>query len=121
MLQDITHNAPRSKPLVRIYDSQLAFNRAASALLGLDIKSSVSFKIEKDNVSNHVFVGRQFASAYSHKVYPVGQTYRVRNAHLCKVLAQLLGGKGTYCIEEDIYKMENFGQKYYSIFKVRYD
>lgn len=115
-LTDLTKTPPSGQALLRVYPGQLTLNSAARELLGLTDDSQVAFRIDSHR---YVYVGRKTHSAY--KLAKVGKAYRVRSTALCKSLADVLQGYGTYRIENENPARDFSGDICYPVFFRKYD
>lgn len=121
LLNDITKVAPSSEALLRVYENQLTLNAAAKRLLRLDDDSQVAFRTSDSGPAGtkRLYVAKKSHSAYS--VVKVGNGYRVRSAALCKSIADLLQGYGTYRIEGENPVRDYNGDVCYCVFFRRYE
>lgn len=120
MLVDISNTVSRAEPLLRVYDSKIVLNAAASALLGLNENSCLSFKADERETSSHVYVGNVLAARQCYPVRKRANTYYVTDSTLSRKLAERLQGCGTYRISKED-NLEYSGVTYYNIFFRKYD
>lgn len=118
MLVNLINNAPRTEPLIRIYDTYMSFNSHAAELLGLDDGDKVYIGRDERS-SNHLYVGKARLKQ-SYAVTRRGNTFTLNSAPLARVVAGWLEGKGSYriCAEDTV--DDAFGNLYYNIFGKRY-
>lgn len=120
MLTDLCHKASRSEPLIRVYDSKVLLNSAASAILGINEQSCLSFKTNDRETGGHVYVG---SVGTARRCYPVrrrANTFYISDCNLARNLAERLQGKGTYRLSKED-NIEYNGVIYYNIFFRKYD
>lgn len=120
MLTDICNKVSRSEPLVRVYDSKVSLNSAASAILGIDDQSCLSFKTNDRDAGNHVYVGNVSSARQCYPVRKRANTFYVSDCNLARNLAEKLQGKGTYRLSKED-NIEYNGVIYYNIFFRKYD
>lgn len=118
MLVNLTDIAPRTEPVLRVFDNYMTFNAHAAQMLGLSDGDKVYIGRE-ERMANNLYVGKAKLKQ-SNVVRRRGKTFLLHNAALTRAVAGWLEGKGTYRIcSED--KMEDcFGNLYYNIFKKKY-
>lgn len=118
MLVNLTNDAPRTEPLLRIYANYMTFNAHAASLLGLKEGDKVYIGRE-ERMANNLYVGRaQMKQSYA--VAKRDNTFIVYSAPLARTVAGWLEGNGTYriCPEDKIEDVA--GNKFYNIFKKKY-
>lgn len=120
MLVDVSNTVCRAEPLLRVYDSKIVLNAAASSLLCLDEKSCLSFKADERETCSHVYVGNVSAARQCYPVRRRANTYFVADSSLARKLAERLQGNGTYRISKED-NLEYSGVIYYNIFFRKYD
>lgn len=118
MLKEILNTPPRTVPTMRIYPNFLSFNAPAAALLQLEEDGSVA--IMQDDRDGLIYVANCSTMKQSYPLQKRGNTYRVSNAPLCRVLADKMDGFGTYLITQDL-SMQFMEKKFYNIFKKKYE
>ena len=121
LLTDITRTAPSGEALLRLYEGQLTLNAAAKRLLGLEDDSQVAFRsgnITGPDGKKRLFIAKKEFAAYS--LVKAGHTYRIRSTVLCRTLAGMLQGYGTYRIERENPVTDYNGDVCYSIFFRKY-
>ena len=118
MLVNIINNAPRTEPLLRIYDSYMAFNAQAVKLLGLSDGDKIYIG-KDDRSSNNLYVGKANLKQ-SYAVWRRDNTFIVYSAPLTRIVAGQLEGKGTYRICPEDTVDDGLGNKFYNIFKKKY-
>ena len=121
MLTNITRTPPSGEALIRVYKGQLILNAAAKKLLALKDDSKVAF-CSGDNGPNgakRLYIAKKAYSAYS--LVRNGRAYRIRSTSLCKAIADMLQGYGTYRIEGETPIRDFNGDICYSIFFRRYE
>ena len=118
MLVNLINDAPRSEPLLRIYETYIAFNSHAAQLLGLADGDKV-FIGKDDRSSNYLYVGKA-QKKYSCVVMQKGSTYVLNNAPLTRKIAECLEGKGSYRICPEDKLDDGFGNVFYNIFRKKY-
>lgn len=118
MLVNLINDAPRTEPLLRIYDSYMSFNAPAAKLLGLTDGDKVYIGRD-DRSSNNLYIGKAKLKQ-SYAVWRRDKTFIVYNAPLTRKVASWLEGKGTYriCPEDKI--DDGLGNMFYNIFKRKY-
>ena len=118
MLVNLTNEAPRTEPLLRIYDSYMVFNAHASKLLGLADGDKVYIGRD-ERMANNLYVGKA-RMKQSNIVTRRGKTFLLNNTELTRAVAGWLEGKGTYRIcPEDTFG-DTLGNMFYNIFKKKY-
>lgn len=121
LLTDITRTAPSGEALLRLYEGQLTLNAAAKRLLGLEDDSQVAFR-SGDRIwpdgRKRLYIAKKAYAAYS--LVKVGKAYRIRSSSLCRKLAEMLQGYGTYRIEGENPVTDFNGDICYSIFFRKY-
>lgn len=118
MLKSLLETAPRTEPLIRIYPQQITFNAPAAKLLGLRKDDVVS--IMQDDRDGYIYVG----NCRVKQSFPLAMrnnTFLVRNSLLCRKLSECLEGFGTYRISSDVIQTDFKDNKYYNIFKKKYE
>jgi hypothetical protein len=118
MLVNLLNDAPRTEPLLRIYESYMTFNAHAAALLHLTDGDKVYIG-RNDRLGNNLYVGKA-QSKQSNIVLRRGKTFLVHNAALARVVAGWLEGKGTYRICPEDKMDDGLGNIFYNIFKKKY-
>jgi hypothetical protein len=118
MLVNLLNEAPRTEPLLRIYDTYMSFNSHAAELLGLEDGDKVY--IGKDERAyNNLYVGKaRFKQSY--ELSRRGKSYVLYNRPLARAVANQLEGKGTYRICPEDRQEDGLGNKFYNIFKKKY-
>jgi hypothetical protein len=121
MLTDITRTPPSGEALIRVYKGQLILNAAAKKLLALKDDSKVAFRSGDNgpNGTKRLYIAKKAYSAYS--LVRNGRAYRIRSTSLCKAIADMLQGYGTYRIEGETPIRDFNGDICYSIFFRRYE
>lgn len=122
LLTDITRVAPSGEALIRVYEGQLTLNAAAKKLLKLEDDSKVAFRageVYGPDGKKRLFIAKKAYAAYS--LAKVGNAYRIRSASLCRKLADMLQGYGTYRIEGENPVKDLNGDVCYTIFFRRYE
>lgn len=121
LLTDITRVPPSGEALLRVYASQLTLNAAAKRLLGLDDDSKVAFRIGETGPAGtkRLYIAKKPYSAYS--LVKVGNAYRIRSTSLCRSIAEMLQGYGTYRIESENPVKDFNGDVCYSVFFRKYE
>ena len=120
MLVDVSQKVSRAEPLLRVYDSKIVLNAAASTLLKLNDDSCLSFKADERETSSHVYVGNVPSARQCYPVRKRAKTYFVTDSNLARRLAERLQGNGTYRISKED-NIEYSGVTYYNIFFRKYD
>lgn len=118
MLVNLINDAPRTEPLLRVYEKYMAFNAYAVELLGLTEGDKV-FIGRDDRCSNNLYVGKA-KTKQSYMVFKRGNSYNLYNSPLTRKVAGWLEGKGTYRICPEDVVDDGFGNLYYNIFKKKY-
>lgn len=118
MLVNLLNEAPRTEPLLRIYNNYMVFNSHAAALLGINDGDKVYIGRD-DRSTNNLYVGKA-SLKQSYAVCRRSNTFIVYNASLTRKVASWLEGKGTYriCPEDKI--DDGLGNMFYNIFKKKY-
>lgn len=117
MLQELLHSAPRCEPLIRIYPHYLSFNAAAANLLGIGEGDSIS--VMMDDRDGYIYVAKCACMRQSYSIRMKKTLVVVSSAPLCRKMASLLEGFGTYKICRN--EMQEFmGHTFYNIFKKKY-
>lgn len=118
MLVNLLNDAPRTEPLLMIYDNYMAFNSHASSLLCLTEGDKI-FIGRDDRATDYLYVGKA-RMKHSYSVIRRGNTFVLYNAPLTRTVADWLEGKGTYriCPEDKI--EDGAGNLFYNIFKKKY-
>jgi hypothetical protein len=118
MLVSLINDAPRSEPLLRIYETYMTLNSHAAQLLGLTDGDKVYIGRE-EREGNNFYIGKAKLKQSS-LIVRRGRTFLLHNAALARKLADWLEGKGTYriCPEDKI--EDCFGNLFYNIFKKKY-
>lgn len=118
MLVNLLNDAPRTEPLLRIYENYMAFNTYAAKLLGLAEGAKIFFGRE-DRTADYLYVGKANMKQ-SYAVQKRGNTYVLYNAPLTRKVASWLEGVGSYriCPEDKI--SDSAGNSFYNIFKKKY-
>lgn len=117
MLVNLINDAPRTEPLLRIYDSYMAFNAQAVKLLGLTDGDKIH--IGRDDRSSNLYVGKAQLKQ-SRAVWRRDNTFILYSAPLTRTVAGWLEGKGTYRICPEDKLDDGFGNTFYNIFKKKY-
>ena len=118
MLVNLINDAPRTEPLLRIYDSYMAFNTAAARLLELTDGDKIYIGRD-DRSSNNLYVGKAVLKQ-SYIVCRRGNTFVLRSAPLTRKVASWLEGKGTYRICPEDRLEDGAGNMFYNIFRRKY-
>lgn len=118
MLVNLLNEAPRTEPLLRIYDTYMSFNSHAAELLGLNEGDKVYIGRD-DRASNNLYVGKARVKQ-SYAVARRGKSFVLYNRPLARVMAKQLEGKGTYRICPEDKQNDVFGNMFYNIFKKKY-
>jgi hypothetical protein len=118
MLVNLVNEAPRTEPLVRIYDTYMTFNAYAVKLLGLTDGDQVYIGRD-ERQGNNLYVGKA-RLMMSYVVIRRGNTFLLHNSELARKVADLLEGTGTYRICPEDKVDDSFGNNYYNIFKKKY-
>ena len=118
MLVNLTNDAPRTEPLLRIFDNYMVFNANAATLLGLNDGDKVYVGREA-RLSNNLYVGKA-RMKQSYAVSRRGNTFCVYSAPLTRMVAGWLEGKGTYRICPEDKLDDGLGNMFYNIFKRKY-
>ena len=118
MLVNLTNDAPRTEPLLRIYKNYMAFNAHAVELLGLTDGDKVYIG-RSERMADNLYVGKA-RFKQSNIVIRRGNTFLLHNTALCRTVARWLEGMGTYriCPEDRI--EDGTGNLFYNIFKKKY-
>lgn len=118
MLTNLLNCAPRTEPLLRVYDTYMSFNVHAAQLLGLEEGDKVYIGRD-DRVSGNLYVGKaRFKQSYA--VVRRGKSFLLYNRPLTRVVAEQLEGKGTYRICPEDKQSDGLGNMFYNIFKRKY-
>lgn len=120
LLTDITKTAPSGEALIRVYKGQLTLNAAARKLLCLEDDSKVAFRTGDlgPGGTKRLYIAKKPFSAYS--LARKGNAYRIRSTALCKSIADMLQGYGTYRIESENPIRDYNGDVCYSVFFRKY-
>jgi hypothetical protein len=118
MLVSLLNDAPRTEPLVRIYDTYMTFNAHAARLLGLTDGDKVYIGRDERQANNQ-YVGKAQLKQ-SNAVIRRGHTFLLNNSALARKVAGWLEGRGTYRICPEDRVDDSFGNLYYNIFKRKY-
>lgn len=118
MLVNLLNDAPRTEPLLRIYENYMAFNTYAAELLGL-VEGAKIFFGREERMANYLYVGKANMKQ-SYVVHRRGNTFVLNNAPLTRMVASWLEGSGSYriCPEDKI--SDGAGNSFYNIFKKKY-
>lgn len=118
MLVSLLNDAPKTEPLLRIYENYMAFNIYAARLLGL-VEGAKIFFGREDRGADYLYVGKANMKQ-SYAVQRRGNTYVLYNAPLTREVASWLEGAGSYriCPEDKI--SDGAGNSFYNIFKKKY-
>lgn len=118
MLVSLINDAPRTEPLLRVYDTYMTFNAHAAQLLGLSDDDKVYIGRD-ERQANNLYVGKARLKQ-SNVIVRRGHTFLLHNAALTRKVAEWLEGAGTYriCPEDKI--EDCFGNQFYNIFKKKY-
>lgn len=118
MLVNLTNDAPRTEPLLRVFKSYMSFNAHAAKLLGLTDGDKVYIGRD-ERLANYLYVGKADLKQ-SHTVVRRGNTFILYSAPLTRKVAEWLEGKGTYriCPEDNI--GDGLGHMFYNIFRKKY-
>lgn len=118
MLVNLLNDAPRTEPLLRVYENYMAFNTYAAKLLGLAEGAKIFFGRE-DRTADYLYVGKANMKQ-SYAVQKRGNTFVLYNAALTRKVASWLEGLGSYriCPEDTI--SDSAGNLFYNIFKKKY-
>ena len=118
MLVNLINEAPRTEPLLRIYDNYMVFNANAATLLGLNDGDKIYIGRD-DRSSDNLYVGRaKIKQSYS--VLRRDNTFIIYNAPLARIVASWLEGKGTYRICPEDKLEDGLGNMFYNICKKKY-
>ena len=128
MLVNLLNDAPRTEPLLRIYENYMAFNTYAAELLGLAEGAKIFFALaegakiffgREDRTADYLYVGKANMKQ-SYVVQRRGNTFVLYNAPLARKVASWLEGVGSYriCPEDKI--SDGAGNSFYNIFKKKY-
>lgn len=104
---------------MRVYKSKIVFNAPAVRLLGLDDGSRVAFKVGEVLGQQRLYIGRKEYNAYC--INRMGCRYRIHSTSLCKHIADMLQGYGSYRIEAENSILDYNGNIMYSVFFRKYD
>ena len=118
MLVNLTNEAPRTEPLLRIYGSYMAFNAPAVKLLGLADGDKVYIGRD-ERASNNLYVGKAMKKQ-SYAVVRRANSFILYSAPLTRKVASWLEGKGTYRICPEDKVDDGLGNMFYNIFKKKY-
>lgn len=118
MLISLTNDAPRTEPLLRVYETYMTLNAAAVELLGLTDEDKVYIGRDERR-ANNLYVGKARLK-HSCVVNRRGHTFLLHNAELTRKVAEWLEGKGSYRICQEDKVEDGFGNKFYNIFKKKY-
>ena len=118
MLINLINEAPRTEPLLRIYDTYMTFNAQAAHLLGLTDGDKVYIGRD-ERQGNNLYVGKERLKM-SNVVIRRGKTFLLHNSELTRKVASWLEGTGTYRICPEDKMDDSFGNNYYNIFKKKY-
>jgi hypothetical protein len=118
MLTNLINEAPRTEPLLRIYDTYMTFNAQAALLLGLTDGDKVYIGRD-ERQGNNLYVGKARLKM-SNMVTRRGKTFLLHNSELTRKVASWLEGTGTYRICPEDKMDDSFGNNYYNIFKKKY-
>ena len=118
MLVNLLNDAPRTEPLLRIYDTYMSFNAHAAALLGITDGDKVYIGRD-ERLANNLYVGKARLKQ-SNALVRRGKTFLLHNSALTRKVADWLEGKGTYRICPEDKVDDGLGNKYYNIFKKKY-
>lgn len=118
MLVNLTNDAPRTEPLLRVYNNYMVFNAHAVSLLGL--KDGDKVYIGRDErAANNLYVGKaQMKQSYA--VWRRNNTFLIYSAPLARKVASWLDGNGTYRICPEDTRNDDRGNIFYNIFKRKY-
>lgn len=120
LMTDITKTPPSGEALIRVYKGQLSLNLAAKKLLDLQDDSKVAFRSGEPGPqgTRRLYVAKKQYSAY--RLLKVGRSYRISSTSLCKSIADMLQGYGTYRIESENPVRDYNGDICYSVFFRKY-
>ena len=117
-LVNLTNDAPRTEPLLRIYGNYMTFNAAASRLLGLTDGDRIYIGRD-ERACNNLYVGKATLKQ-SRSVTRRSHSFIVYCAPLARQVAGWLEGQGTYRICPEDTQVDGAGNIYYNIFKRKY-
>lgn len=118
MLVNLINEAPRTEPLLRIYESYMTFNIHAANLLGLNDGDKVFIGRDERN-ANYLYVGKANRKQ-SYMVFRRGNTFLLRSAPLTRKVASWLEGLGSYRICPEDKVDDGMGNMFYNIFRKKY-
>lgn len=118
MLVNLLNDAPRTEPLLRIYENYMTFNSPAAKLMGLTDGDKVYIGRD-ERMANNLYVGKARLKQ-SNVVIRRGHTFILHNAALARKVADWLEGRGTYRICSEDTMGDGFGNLFYNIFKKKY-
>lgn len=117
MLKNLLQGAPKTEPVIRIFDHYLSLNAKAVELLG--IKEGDAVSIMQDDRDGYIYISNNPDAKVAYGVRRRVQTFEVCNSKLCRKLAGQMEGLGAYriCAEQSI---EFMGHRYYNVFAKKY-
>lgn len=118
MLVNLTNDAPRTEPLLRIFKNYMTFNAHAVQLLGICDGDKVYIGRD-ERKGNNLYVGKA-RSKQSRLVIRRGNTFLLHDAALTRMVAGWLEGTGAYRICPEDMTEDCTGNIYYNIFKKKY-
>lgn len=118
MLVSLINEAPRTEPLLRVYETYMTFNAHAAHLLGLNDGDKVYIGRD-ERMANNLYVGKAKLKQ-SNVILRRGHTFLLHNAALARKVADWLEGRGTYRICPEDRLEDGFGNLFYNIFKRKY-
>lgn len=119
LLHDISREPPSGEALMRVYKSKIIINAPAVKLLGLTDDSRVAFKVGEVLGQKRLYIGKKDYNAYC--LNKMGSRYRIHSTSLCKHIADMLQGYGTYRIESENHISDYNGDVMYSVFFRKYE
>lgn len=117
MLVNLSNDAPRTEPLLRVYANYMVFNAPAVRLMEITDGDKV-FIGRDERAGNNLYVGKA-AVKQSYAVTRRDNTFILYNAPLARQVAGWLEGPGTYRICPEDSLNDGFGM-FYNIFKKKY-
>ena len=117
MLKNLLQSAPKSEPIMRVFDHYLSFNAKAVELLG--IKEGDAVSIMQDDRDNYIYVSNNPDAKVAYGVRKRCGSFEVCNSRLCRKLAEQMEGFGAYRICEE-QSNEFMGHRYYNVFAKKY-
>lgn len=118
MLISLINDAPRTEPLLRVYETYMTFNAHAAQLLGLTDGDKVYIGRD-ERMANNLYVGKAKLKQ-SNIILRRGHTFLLHNAALTRKVASWLEGRGTYRICPEDKVEDCFGNLFFNIFKKKY-